>query len=56
MSDFKARCGACDHVFTVLELPAPLDVAAFMMTRAKCPRCDSKKLYVASEWREGRDA
>lgn len=44
----NGRCGECEHVFIVAHLPMPLSTVADLMRRAACPKCGSKKIFVAS--------
>lgn len=41
------RCSKCGHVWEIARLPMPLEQAAKLMERARCPQCSSGKIYVA---------
>lgn len=43
----SARCGDCDHIWTVVELPMPLHRAAEIMIAARCPRGCTGKVFCA---------
>lgn len=43
------RCGACGHVWPILSLPTPIDVAARAMNRATCPECGHTEIFIPTE-------
>jgi DNA-directed RNA polymerase subunit RPC12/RpoP len=46
MTDTRAvygKCPKCSHVFFVIQLPAPLILAAGAMQNAACTECGTKK-------------
>ena len=47
------KCKGCGEVFTVANLPMPLDQVAKLSRKAKCPSCGGKRIVLATPHREG---
>lgn len=43
------RCGDCHHRWIVAHLPMALDKFAALARAARCPKCASAKIFVATE-------
>jgi hypothetical protein len=43
----NARCGTCNFVWPVVQLPMELERAARLMKQARCPRGCDDKVYLA---------
>ena len=47
-TEFRARCGGCGHVWTVVIIPMNLSTFCRALGRATCPKCGGvKNLFVA---------